>query len=38
MIPIPIFKEFPNKGKSVNGLRTFDHSNDSIDAVELRTP
>lgn len=34
----PIFKEFPKKGKSVKGMRTFDHSNDSIEAIGLRTP
>lgn len=34
----PIFKEFPKKGKSVKGMRTFDHSNDSIEADGLRIP
>ena len=34
----PIFRQFPRKGQPVPGLRTFDHSRDSLEGVRLRLP
>lgn len=34
----PVFKMFPHKGKPVPGMRTFDHSRDSLERIRLRAP